>query len=93
MKPAAAVFLTLGMVVAGCVPYPVYVSSAPAPLIADSTRLRECAQIRRELAEQQQIAAYSGVMNTWLVQGAVLMNVSTVVSGLQTRAAISGCPI
>lgn len=93
MKRAAAVSCAIGAIVAGCAPYPVAMSPAPVPLVADHAQQDECALIRAELARQQTVAAYSGVMAGPLVQGAVLMNVSTVVSGLQTRAAIEGCPI
>ena len=32
MKPATALFLAAGLVVAACAPYPVYVARAPTPL-------------------------------------------------------------
>ena len=93
MTRAAAVSCAIAMIVGGCAPYPVAVAPAPVPLVAYRAHWDECALIRSELARQQNIAAYSGVMSGPLVQGAVLMNVSTVVSSLQTRAAIEGCPI
>jgi hypothetical protein len=92
MKPVAAI-LTAGLAVAACAPYPAPAPPAPVPLIAAWQLTGECALIREEVARQQRIAAYSGVMDTLLVQGAVLMNVSNVLDGLRQRAAIEGCPI
>ena len=92
MKPLAAVILPLGVVLSACAPYPVYVSQGPIPLVVDRAQLQECALIRREIARQQRIAETSGIMATPLVEGAVRLNASNVVSGLETRAAIDGCP-
>jgi hypothetical protein len=92
MKHVAAVILAMGLAVAGCA-YPVYPPPAPTPLVMTAEQRRECAVIRTELARQQIIAAYSGVMTTPLVQGAVLINASNVIYSLQTRAALAGCPV
>jgi hypothetical protein len=91
MKHTAAVIVAMGLAVAGCAPYPVY--PAPTPLVMTAEQLRECAVIRSELARQETIAAYSGVMTTPLVQGAVLINTSNVIYSLQQRAALAGCPV
>jgi hypothetical protein len=93
MKHAAAVILAIGLVVAGCAPYPAYPPPGPTPLVMTAEHLRDCAVIRSELARQETIAAYSGVMTTPLVQGAVLINASNVIYSLQTRAALAGCPV
>jgi len=94
MKPLAGVVLLLGAVlsVSACAPYPIYVSQAPIPLVADRAQLRECAMIRRQIARQQRIAETSGIMATPLVEGAVRLNASNVISGLENRAAVEGCP-
>lgn len=89
MKHAAAIVLAIGLAVAACAPYPGY----PPPLVMTAEQQRECAVIRSELARQETIAAYSGVMTTPLVQGAVLINASNVIYSLQTRAALAGCPV
>jgi hypothetical protein len=90
MKHAAAVILAMCLATAGCTPYP---PPAPIPLVMTAEQQRECAVIRSELARQETIAAYSGVMTTPLVQGAVLINASNVIYTLQTRAALAGCPV
>ena len=90
MKRVAAVILAISGVIAGCAPQPVYVSQAPTPLVEDRGRQEECALIRTEIARQQRIAALSGVMETALVEASMRLNVSNVISGLQTRAAIEG---
>jgi hypothetical protein len=92
MKPVAAI-LAAGTVVAACAPYPAPVAPAPAPLVANWEQAHECALIRSEIARQQRIAAYSGVMDTLLVQGATLLNTYNVINGLRDRAAIDGCPM
>ena len=91
MKPAAV--LAISIMLSACAPYPVYVYQAPVPLVADRAQLRECSLIRSELVRQQRIAAYSGVMATPLVEASVRLNVANVVAGLETRAAIAGCPV
>jgi len=94
MTRTAAFILAMGMTVTGCTPYPVYVSPAPAPLLADTGwRRDECTMIRREIARQQAIAASSGVMASLLVEGAMRLNAANVITGLETRAAIAGCPV
>jgi hypothetical protein len=94
MKHAATVILTIGLIVAGCAPYPAYPPPpAPTPLAMSAEQQRECAVIRSELARQQTIADYSGVMTTPLVQGAVLINTANVIYSLRTRAALAGCPV
>jgi hypothetical protein len=95
MKHTAAVILAMGLAVAGCAPYPAYPPPppGPTPLVMTVEQQRECAVIRSELARQETIAAYSGVMTTPLVQGAVLINASNVIYSLQTRAALAGCPV
>lgn len=94
MKRAAAFVLALGMAATGCAPYPVYQSPAPAPLLADTGwRRGECAMLRREIARQQAIAASSGVMASLLVEGAVRINAANVIAGLETKAAVVGCPV
>jgi hypothetical protein len=87
----AAVILAMGLAVAGCALYPVY--APPTPLVMTAEQQRECAVIRSELARQETIAAYSGVMTTPLTQGAVLFNTSNVIQSLQIRAALAGCPV
>ena len=94
MRRAAAVILAMGLAGAGCTPYSVYPPSpGPTPLVMTMEQQRECAVIRNELARQQTIAAYSGVMTTPLVQGAVLINTANVINSLQTRAWLAGCPV
>jgi hypothetical protein len=93
MKPMAVVLLSLAAVLSGCAPYPLYVSQGPIPLVADPAWRRECAQIRWEIARQQQIAATSGIMATALVEGSVRLNTYNVISGLTARAALQGCPL
>jgi hypothetical protein len=98
MKPASTVILAISIVLSGCVRYPTYVYQAPVyqapvPLVVDRERQDECILIRKEIARQQSIAVSSGVMATALVEGAVRLNVSNVISGLETRAAIAGCPV
>jgi hypothetical protein len=94
MRHAAAVILAMGLATAGCAPYPAaYPPPGPTPLVMTAEQQRECAVIRSELARQETIAAYSGVMTTPLVQGAVLINASNVIYSLQTRAALAGCPV
>jgi hypothetical protein len=94
MKHAAAVIVATGLAAAGCAPYPGYSPPPPPPipLVLTAEQQRECAVIRSELARQQTIAAYSGVMTTPLVQGAVLLNTSNVIYSLQTRSALARCP-
>jgi hypothetical protein len=91
MKPASAVFLAIGSLLSACAPYPVYVNQAPTPLAAGPGQQEECVLIGREIARQQRIAELSGVMATALVEASVRLNVSNVISGLETRAAIAGC--
>jgi hypothetical protein len=93
MSPASAAILAIGVVLSGCAPYPRYVQQAPIPLVVDREHQDECTLIRKEIARQQSIAESSGVMATALVEGAVRLNVSNVISGLETRAAIAGCPV
>jgi hypothetical protein len=93
MRHATAFVLALGLAIAGCAPYPAYPPPGPTPLVMTAEQLRECAVIRGELARQETIAAYSGVMTTPLVQGAALINTWNVIQGLQTRAALAGCPV
>lgn len=90
MKRVAAVILAMGLAGAGCALYP---PPGPTPLVMTVEQQRECAVIRIELARQESSAAYSGVMTTPLVQGAVLINTSNVIRSLQTRAALAGCPV
>ena len=92
MKSVAAIMLAIGLALSGCVAYPVAVSPAPIPLAADPGLQEECTLIRQEIARQRRIAELSPVMETPLVEGAVRLNVSNVVYGLETRAAIEGCP-
>ena len=91
MKPASAVFLAMSLVFSGCAPQPAYVNPAPTPLLSDREHWEECTQIRDEIISQQRIAEQSGVMATALVEAAVRLNVSNVISGLERRAAIAGC--
>jgi hypothetical protein len=93
MRHAAAVILAMGLVVAGCVPYPAYPPPAPIPLVMTAEQQHECAVIRSELARQETIAAYSGVMTTPLVQGSILINNWNVIQSLYARAALAGCPV
>jgi len=91
MKHVALGVLATGLAAAGCAPYPPPL--APTPLVLTAEQQRECAAIRSELARQETIAAYSGVMTTPLVQGAVLINASNVIESLRARAALAGCPV
>jgi hypothetical protein len=91
MKHAAAGILAMGLAAAGCAPYPP--PPAPTPLVMTVEQQRECAVIRSELARQETIAAYSGVMATSLVEGAALINTSNVIQSLQARAALARCPV
>lgn len=98
MRRKAAIGIVLAMLAAGCAPTPAYVAAATAPPPPGPVVLRpvppeppECAVIRAEVARQQRIAAFSGVMETALVETAVDLNVSNVLAGLATRAAIEGC--
>jgi hypothetical protein len=94
MKRAATFILAMGTAVTGCAPYPVYVSPAPTPLLAATGwQLDQCTVIRREIARQQAIAASSGVMASLLVEGAVRINAANVIAGLETKAAVVGCPM
>jgi len=93
MKPSAAVLLVLAVVAPACAPAPVYVTPAPVVAAADPAWQRECAQIRWDIARQQRIAATSGIMATALVEGAVRLNTYNVISGLEARAALEGCPL
>ncbi len=93
MKLAAATILAIVGVVAGCAPYPLYVSQAATPLAGDREQQDECTFIRKEIARQQRIAALSPVMETALVEAAVRLNAANVISGLATRAAIEGCRV
>jgi len=90
MKRSAVLILAIGVMLGGCAPYP-YVAQAPVPLTPEQQR--ECTMIRREIARQQRIAALSPVMETLLVEGAVRINTYTVITGLEQRAAIEGCPL
>jgi hypothetical protein len=92
MKPAVAAILATALALSGCVAYPVPVAQGPTPLLAGQDR-EECILIRSEIARQQRIAALSPVMETALVEAAVRLNVSNVISGLETRAAIEGCRV
>lgn len=95
MKSATAAVLAISAVLSGCAPYPTYVGQipAPAPLLADRAHREECLQIRGEIARQERIAELSGVMSTALVEASVRLNVSNVIAGLETRAAIAGCRV
>jgi hypothetical protein len=90
MKSAAAITLTLGILLSACAPYPAYVDQAPTPLMADR---EECLLISREIARQQRIAELSGVMATALVEASARLNAANVISGLEARAAIEGCRV
>jgi hypothetical protein len=93
MNPGRAALLAGGIVVSACSPYPAYVAEAPTPLVGEPTRERECAMIRAEIAEQLRTAELSGIMATVLVEASVRLNAANVVAGLETRAAIEGCPV
>jgi hypothetical protein len=93
MKPAAALTCAMGFILSACAPHPSYVAQAPIPLVANWEQQQECALIRKEIVRQQRIAESSGVMATALVEASVRLNVSNVISGLETRAAIAGCPV
>ena len=102
MQRRVAVGFAIGLAVSACAPYPVQQSAvpsppqqpaAPVPLVVDPRQREECAVIRSELAREQRIAQTSGVMATPLVQATTLLNVNIVISSLQERAAIEGCPI
>ncbi|HZK90946.1 MAG TPA: hypothetical protein VFC56_12435 [Stellaceae bacterium] len=92
MKPPTAAVLAI-LALSGCAPYPVYVSQGPMPLLAYREHQEECTVIRREIARQQRIAETSGVMATALVEASVRLNVSNAISGLESRAALAGCPV
>jgi hypothetical protein len=62
-------------------------------LLTERQDREECTLIRSEIARQQRIAELSPVMETALVEAAVRLNVSNVISGLETRAAIVGCRV
>ena len=91
MKAACAALVAI-VAFSGCAPYPPYAGPAPIALVSDQAHLPECELIRREIARQQDVAASSGVMATFLVETSVRLNASNVISGLRTRAAIVGCP-
>ncbi|HTQ34305.1 MAG TPA: hypothetical protein VMI30_09055 [Stellaceae bacterium] len=90
MKQSAVLIFSISVMLGGCTPYP-HVAQAPVPLTPEQQR--ECAMIRREIARQQRIATLSPVMETLLVEGAVRLNTYTVITGLEQRAAIEGCPL
>jgi len=90
MQRFVVLILAIGALLAGCAPYP-YVAQAPVPLTLEQQR--ECTMIRREIARQQRIATLSPVMETLLVEGAVRINTYNVITGLEQRAAIEGCPL
>jgi hypothetical protein len=90
MKQAAVFFLAISVMLGGCTPYP-HVAQAPVPLTPEQQR--ECAMIRREIARQQRVATLSPVMQTLLVEGAARLNTYNVITGLEQRAAIEGCPV
>jgi hypothetical protein len=98
MKRTVAAVLAMGLaadiLLGGCTPYPGYgYPPPPTPLVSDQgLLLDECTVIRREIARQQRIADYSGVMATPLTEASVRLNVYNVIIGLQQRAAIAGCP-
>ena len=92
MKPAFAAILALGVVLGGCAPYPGYGYPAPRTMVTEPGLLDECTLIRREIARQQRIAEQSGIMASPLVDASVRLNVYNVITGLQQRAAIAGCP-
>ena len=92
-RGAAMVLVGIGLSACAPAPYPIYTYQAPVPLIASVEQLRECSVIRSELARQQHLAAYSGVMATPLVEASVRLNVQNVVDSLYTRAVLAGCPI
>jgi len=85
MKTAAAIAASLAL--GACAPYPVYVAPAPAPAaVVDPAQQEQCRLIRREIADQQRIAAFSGVMATALVEASTRLNAAT-------EAALIGCPV
>lgn len=92
MKQAAAIVLAMGTALAACAPYPATVAQAPPPVLT-AAQAHECAMIRGEIARQQTIAAASGVMASLVVEGAARLNASNVIHGLETRAALTGCPV
>jgi hypothetical protein len=92
MKPAIAAIFALDVVLAGCAPYPGYPYAPPTPVVTAPGLLDECTVIRREIARQQRIAEQSSVMSSLLVEGSARLNVYNVITGLQQRAAIAGCP-
>ena len=93
MRAARVVVLAASAAVSACAPYPVYAPPPPLPLIASGEHLRKCAMLREEIGHQQRVAASSGVMETWLVEGAVRLNAANAISGLEQQAAIEGCPL
>jgi hypothetical protein len=80
----AAILAITIVAVAGCTPYPVH--------LTDSQRQEECGGIAAEYARQYDIAQRSGIMASFLVEGAVRLNTINVIAGLQTQAAIARCP-
>jgi hypothetical protein len=93
MKSAIAAIFALGVSLCGCAPYPGYGYPAYEPVVLAPGLLDECTVIRREIARQQRIAEQSGVMSSVLVEGSARLNVYNVITGLQQRAAIAGCPV
>jgi hypothetical protein len=49
--------------------------------------------IRSEIAQQLRTAELSGIMASALVEASVRLNVANIIAGLETRAAIEGCPV
>jgi hypothetical protein len=92
MRSATALVVVTGIMGSACSPYPEYVYQRPIPLMTSREQQQECIMIRKEIGRQLSIAELSGVMATGLVEASVRMNVSDVISGLQMRAAIAGCP-
>ncbi|MBV9551339.1 MAG: hypothetical protein JO032_00975 [Alphaproteobacteria bacterium] len=92
MRCALVLGFALAPGLCGCAP-PVYVAEAPPPVMLVNPALAaECAMIGAEIARQRRIADLSGVMATALVEGAVRVNVTNAIGGLEKRAAIEGCP-
>jgi hypothetical protein len=86
-----ATILAVGILLAGCVPPPGPPVARPVAL--DPATLQQCALIGHEIAEQRRNAAFGGVDATPLVQAAVQINAYNVITGLQSRAALIGCPL
>ena len=80
----AAILAITIVAVAGCTPYSLH--------LTESQRREECGGIAAEYARQYDIAQRSGIMASFLVEGAVRLNTINVISGLQTQAAIARCP-